>query len=247
MLRKMIGKKIYIFPITIILFMVLVGLIVLYYTALSSYEMMTDERITKHKFTENDYEIWEIDGVLSKQECKDLITYAQAKGLTNSEVVSADYSQNVQNPDWRTSKQVWIQYDENAIAKKLSEYSVRLTGLPAGNQELLQVAKYDANGMFKDHHDACIYDNEEKCKFMNRNAGQRKTTFLVYLNDDFDGGYTEFPSVGFKCKPIAGKAILFWNVDENEKVIPQSLHRGNKVVNGEKWIATVWSHVKGFV
>src|ERR1700760_1767086 len=44
--------------------------------------------------------------------------------------------------------------------------------------------------------------------------GQRVATFLIYLNDDYEGGETEFLELGIKHKGKKGDALLFWNVDE---------------------------------
>jgi hypothetical protein len=47
----------------------------------------------------------------------------------------------------------------------------------------------------------------------------RFATILLYLNDDMEGGETEFPrwlnaetSEGLKIKPEVGKAVLFYNL-----------------------------------
>ena len=105
------------------------------------------------------------------------------------------------------------------------------------------VAKYDKNGKFDSHYDCCVYDDEEKCRIMNGNSGERRSTLMIYLNDDFEGGETEFEKIGLKIKPEKGKAILFWSTDDNGKTIDNSLHRGNKVISGTKMICTKWSHM----
>jgi prolyl 4-hydroxylase len=43
-------------------------------------------------------------------------------------------------------------------------------------------------------------------------------------------------------KPELGKAIIFYNIDNNLIVIKESLHGGLEVINGNKWIATKWIH-----
>jgi hypothetical protein len=39
---------------------------------------------------------------------------------------------------------------------------------------------------------------------------------------------------------------LFWSTDQHDNLLTESKHRGNRVEQGEKWIATVWSHGKNF-
>lgn len=203
-------------------------------------------RIVKHRFKEG-YQVWEIYNLLSPTECKELMQYAERKGLENSYVWSYEgESQNVLDTSHRKSKQAWIQDQEHPVAMKLAKLSEEITGIPQSHQEHTQVARYDLMGKFNDHYDACEYKDPEYCAKMNNNAGERRTTMLVYLNTDFKGGETEFPLIGFKSTPVVGKAILFWNVDNTDKILPLSKHRGNQVLGGNKWIATKWSHSKPY-
>ena len=48
---------------------------------------------------------------------------------------------------------------------------------------------------------------------------------MVYLNDNFDGGETEFPVFGDKIKPEKGKLVVF-------PPLWQYMHRGNPPTNG---------------
>ena len=66
----------------------------------------------------------------------------------------------------------------------------------------------------------------------------------MYLNDDFDGGETEFPNINTNIIPQQGKAVVFINVDSSGNVLPKSLHGGKEVKNGQKWIATKWIRSK---
>jgi prolyl 4-hydroxylase len=69
---------------------------------------------------------------------------------------------------------------------------------------------------------------------------------LIYLNDDFEGGETDFILANRTIIPKKGKAILFYNVDINLTLIPESVHVGRKVRNGTKWIANKWIRVFPF-
>ena len=64
--------------------------------------------------------------------------------------------------------------------------------------------------------------------------GVRELTFIWYLNDDFDGGETEFFN-GEKIIPKTGRLLIFpanW----------MYVHRGCTVKNKNKYIATGWYH-----
>lgn len=59
----------------------------------------------------------------------------------------------------------------------------------------------------------------------------RYFTVLCYLNDDFEGGQTSFPHLGYSVEPRAGKAVVF----------PSSyLHGAEPVTSGEKYVVVSW-------
>jgi len=68
----------------------------------------------------------------------------------------------------------------------------------------------------------------------------------LYLNDDYEGGETCFDKIGLCIKPKRGKCIIFWNTDENEKLLEASEHRGNKVLSGTKYIGVKWIHPRAY-
>ena len=70
--------------------------------------------------------------------------------------------------------------------------------------------------------------------------GQRTGTFLVYLNDDFDGGETDFPRLGVRFKGCAGDAIHFLNTDSSGAPDRRTLHAGLAPSRGEKWLFSQW-------
>lgn len=202
--------------------------------------------IKKH-VGKNGYTVFEIQGLLTPQECNELIATASTQGLVESQVWSYDRHQgNTYDTKHRKSKQTWLHPSVCAAAQKASDISVGLTGIPATNQELVQIAMYEEGGMFNAHFDACQDDDKEYCDKMNHNAGQRKSTLLIYLNDDFKGGETEFVDIGVQITPKRGNAILFFDTHPDESVILESKHRAHPVYNGKKWICTVWSHSKEY-
>jgi prolyl 4-hydroxylase len=218
---------------------IIIASLVYFKTRKSTY---VDPQIIKH--SHQDYEVLEIYNLLTPEECNEIIQFAKDKGMHESDVLSyGTDSGTAVNNDYRKSKTAWLQDDDHPLCMRLAQYSEQITTIPRENQEMLQVAHYEPNGKFNEHFDACAYDNKDYCDKMNNYSGQRRSTLLIYLNDDFEGGETEFVQIGLKIKPEKGKGILFWNVDEDENIIEKSKHRGNPVLKGEKWICTKWSHV----
>ena len=109
--------------------------------------------------------------------------------------------------------------DEIHTAKTKSMYQ-------GGYDSSYSLLKYDTDSKGYDWHNDFMWDD-----FTNRN-GVRTITWLFYLNDDFEGGETEF-HWGTKIKPETGKLVFFpscWTF----------VHRGRPVTKGEKYLAVGW-------
>lgn len=205
------------------------------------YSKFMPYKIVKHEV--DGYVILEIHNILNNRECEIIIDLATKQGLDKSNIWSYGSDNGTAVDDeHRNSKTTWLMDEQNAACMKLAKLSETLTGIPRSHQEMLQVAHYDEGGKFNEHFDACVFTDKEYCDRMNNNAGERRSTLLIYLNDKFAGGETEFVNLGIKIKPEMGKGILFYNTTEDDILIEQSLHKGCPVVNGEKWICTKWSH-----
>jgi prolyl 4-hydroxylase len=72
-------------------------------------------------------------------------------------------------------------------------------------------------------------------------GGQRIITVIMYLNSLASaGGETYFPYLNLKIEPMTGRAIVWYNVDENGEIDRSTFHEARPVEKGEKWIATKW-------
>ena len=104
----------------------------------------------------------------------------------------------------------------------------------------MQVVKYKPNGYYKPHYDASC-DDKKECVEFEKNGGQRLITMLIYLNDDFTGGYTDFPNLKQKYTAEAKQGLLFYSLQkEGNKCHPLSLHAGTEIKEGTKYIANIW-------
>jgi prolyl 4-hydroxylase len=70
--------------------------------------------------------------------------------------------------------------------------------------------------------------------------GQRVKTLLVYLNEDYEGGETDFPKAGVKFRGGMGEALLFDNVDADGVGDAKTVHAGLAPTRGEKWLLSQW-------
>jgi hypothetical protein len=94
------------------------------------------------------------------------------------------------------------------------------------NREPIQVLEYSPNQKYKFHHDTSnnLYTEEY----------HRIISVVLYLNNNFEGGGTEFPHQTYK--PFPGYGLFF----PSNWCFP---HSGQKVLSGKKRVAVTWYYV----
>ena len=120
-----------------------------------------------------------------------------------------------------------------------------LTKLPTVAMEPPRVFHYALGEQIKPHYDRCG-NAVEGYGPEGGYLGDRIVTFLLYLNDGFQGGELDFPKSGVRFKGIKGDAIYFAHVDPAGKPDPLSLHAGLTITRGEKWVLSQWIHDRPF-
>ena len=171
----------------------------------------------------------------------DFITQEQANKIKSLSEPKFSESTTVSgmNTTVRKSKTAWLSRNE-PVVKEIIEKVCSITNLPFSHAEKMQVVKYDPNGYYNEHYDASCDDNKE-CVEFEKNGGQRKITMLIYLNDDFEGGETKFPTLKQTYKPQKNGGLLFYSLqNDGNKCHPKSLHAGVPVKSGNKYICNVW-------
>ena len=113
------------------------------------------------------------------------------------------------------------------------------TGLPPSVMESAKVLHYTVGQQFGAHFD--FIDPAQPGLAAEIEArGQRLVTFLLYLNDDFDGGETAFLAVDRRHRGRTGDALMFANVDPQGRPDRLTLHAGLPPTRGEKWVLSQW-------
>jgi prolyl 4-hydroxylase len=69
---------------------------------------------------------------------------------------------------------------------------------------------------------------------------QRFWTALIYLNDGYKGGETDFPRLDIRVEGAMGDALIFCSLDKAGRPDPLTEHAGLPVTSGTKWLATRW-------
>jgi len=180
--------------------------------------------------------IYEYPNILSDKQCNEIISLA--KPLIRPSPVIGEGGANVPDKVFRTSHNTFITRDHKVVQDIYDKLS-KIIGIKSDHFEQLQVVRYEPGQQYKAHWDACWEDH--KCVEFLKQGGQRYATFLLYLNDDFTGGETEFPHRNIKIKPVKGKAALFFNLEKDNKTkLEDSFHAGLPPTSGIKWLCNVW-------
>jgi prolyl 4-hydroxylase len=175
--------------------------------------------------------IEEFKNILSADECSELISISKSK-LSDASILGA------QLKNYRTAQNMWI-YESTDLTRKIKNIIYEKTGLPIENQENVHIVKYSIGGEYKEHHDF-FHPNTDYFQSQIQRGGQRVYSCLFYLNDDFEGGETDFPKVQHSVKPELGKLVVWKNLHNDMSINLNSLHAGLPVIEGEKWICVIW-------
>jgi hypothetical protein len=133
--------------------------------------------------------------------------------------------------------------DTDFVIQLVRARIARAAGVGADALEPAEVLHYSIGESYRPHVDFFHPQLPNFAEQM-RVKGQRIKTCLVYLNDDFEGGETEFPKLGLKYRGRAGDALIFENVKANGAGDLSTLHAGLPPTQGEKWLFSQWMRSK---
>lgn len=164
-------------------------------------------------------QIFLIENFLSDSECDYYIEMTQDKVFEEAKINMS--GRQTMNKGVRNNDRLMI-FDNN-LAKNLFEKAVEF--LPQAHEdykilnfnEMFRIYKYSPGQQFKMHRDGSYIRNENEKSFY---------TFLIYLNDDFEGGETEFENL-FTVAPKKGSALAFYH---------PLRHEGKTLISGQKYV-----------
>ena len=162
--------------------------------------------------------IFTISGVLSSTECEQLVALAEARGFDTATINAWDgprFDREARNndrviaDDLALARHVWNRV-EAFVPKMLLGRQVR------GLNERFRFYRYAPGQKFSWHADA---------PFQRENGELSLLTFMIYLNDAYEGGATRFDSLSVAGK--TGMALLF---------VHGLIHEGGEVSKGLKYV-----------
>lgn len=155
------------------------------------------------------------------EECTGFIAMAEAEGFEEALIQTKEKGQ-VLNKEVRDNDR--LIFEARDLATQLWELvkehvPEEVDGWTAfGLNEQFRVYRYMDGQQFKVHPDGSFKRNEHE---------HSKITVIIYLNDNFDAGSTEFVMPHETIEPEEGKMLLFAH---------GQLHKGNAVPRGTKYV-----------
>ena len=129
--------------------------------------------------------------------------------------------------------------ESNLVLLAIREQVTRIVNLPLASLEPSSVLHYDVGEQFEPHFDFLDADVPTYAREI-ASSGQRVATFLLYLNDDYEDGDTDFPDISLSFKGRKGDALLFWSVAPTGAPDLRTRHAGRPPTRGEKWVLSQW-------
>jgi len=158
----------------------------------------------------------------------------------------------------RTSSGMFLNKRQDPVVSRIEERIAAWTFLPQENAENMQILRYEHGQKYEPHFDY-FHDKINQVR-----GGHRYATVLMYLSTVDKGGETVFPNAkgwesqpkddtfsecahqGLAVKPVKGDAVLFFSLHVDGVPDPLSLHGSCPVIQGEKWSAPKWIHVRSY-
>jgi prolyl 4-hydroxylase len=170
------------------------------------------------KKIELDSHLFLIEDFLSAYECDELILWSEHKGYEDAKVQV--YGKEMMMKAIRNNSRItFIDFDlANKIWDKFKPFAVKkfANSEVLGLNEMFRFYKYENGQRFKKHIDGSYIRNEDEASYF---------TFMIYLNDDFEGGETSFQY--HTIKPKKGTALIFYHGMK---------HCGEEVTTGIKYV-----------
>ncbi|MEO5944972.1 MAG: 2OG-Fe(II) oxygenase [Ferruginibacter sp.] len=159
-----------------------------------------------------------INNFWTVQECEDFISKSEAIGYEPA-TIETEKGQKIMEAVRNNHRVI---YTDAVLAEKLWQRLKAFAPKQIGNSkavglnELFRFYKYQAGQEFKRHRDQSYIRNELEASYY---------TFMIYLNDNYEGGNTSFNNL--IIQPKQGTALVFLHELE---------HEGNSVKQGTKHV-----------
>lgn len=184
-----------------------------------------------------DPQIATMSGLLPPAACRWLIARGAGR-MTRAQVYNSDGSAGAAGDRSNSS----FDFATNELDLIVVLLQIRIANslrLEVSRLEALQLLHYAPGESFAPHTDYLAPATPHLAEELER-AGQRIATVLIYLNEDYQDGETDFPELMVRYRGKTGDGLMFSNVDGAARPDPRTLHAGLPPAGGDKWLATQW-------
>jgi prolyl 4-hydroxylase len=179
-----------------------------------------------------------IERFASPDECQWLIARAGTGGLQRARVYRG--SPTAQVAETRTNRELsFTIFNADVVLSLIRDRISAVAGAPVSHFEIPKLLHYSPGEQFALHADFIEAKTPELARELAA-RGQRSATFLIYLNEGYEGGATQFPRLSWQYRGGRGDALLFSNVDASGAPDYDTIHAGMPPTSGEKWVLSQW-------
>lgn len=189
------------------------------------------------------------ENVVTKEGIEFLVNYMKSSAKEDLSVFDPDKSNETRNIEWVTDKnfrdtqicpiepvlppvQDLMKNIVHNIINPFYEFEIR-------DSEVPQLLHYGVGGHYLPHVDGYAeWTNPDGTREW-RKSVDRDLSFVLYLNNDFEGGDFIFPNLNIKVRPKPGMMIAFPSTQHY-------LHGVEPVTKGTRYCIVTWMTVKGF-
>ena len=147
--------------------------------------------------------------------------------------------------DVRTSHSCNLNSNDPLVAD-ISTRIATLLGIDPSWGEPLQGQRYEVGQQFKEHSDFFYIDEPYWAEY-EPHGGQRTWTAMIFLNQPIRGGATAFKYLDLAIAPVLGRLLVWNNMAADGSPNPWTMHEGQPVTEGIKYIVTKWYRERTFV
>lgn len=179
-----------------------------------------------------------IDGFLDAGECEFICEELDFAFWRPSRVVNRLFSDDLvyYRSAERTSlstDQQWFNAELDEAVAGIERRVCEMLRVDAVTLERWQAVRYRNRARFELHHDAGLFACDPE--------GERELTVLLYLQTPLEGGDTVFPDLRVRVSAVAGRLVVWRNLQDDGTVDPAKRHAAQPVRRGRKTILTTWS------
>jgi prolyl 4-hydroxylase len=179
-----------------------------------------------------------VERFATPDECEWLIGRAGSGGLQRAKVYRS--SSTPQVAETRTNRELsFTIFNADVALSLIRDRIAAACGAPVSHFEIAKLLHYSPGEQFALHADFIEPNTPELARDLAA-RGQRAATFLIYLNDGYEGGATQFPRLDWQYRGARGDALLFSNIDAGGEPDHDTVHAGMPPTSGEKWVLSQW-------